>query len=64
LNVEKLLNKTINNFEELNIWQNARELVKMIYGFTRQEKFTKDFSLIGQRTRASISMMSNIAEGF
>ena len=58
------MNKTINNFEELNIWQNARELVKMIYGFTRQEKFTKDYALIGQITRASVSIMSNIAEGF
>ena len=64
LNVEKLMNKTITNFEKLNIWQNARELVKMIYGFTRQEKFTKDYSLIGQITRASVSIMSNIAEGF
>ena len=64
LNIEKLMNKTIKNFEELNIWQNARELVKMIYGFTRQDKFTKDYALVGQITRASVSIMSNIAEGF
>ena len=64
MNVEKLMNKTIKNFEELNIWQNARELVKMIYGFTRQEKFTKDYSLTGQITRASVSIMSNIFDIF
>jgi len=58
------MNKTIKNFEELNIWQNARALVKIIYGFTRQDKFTKDYALIGQITRASVSIMSNIAEGF
>jgi hypothetical protein len=58
------MNKTIKTFEELNVWQNARELVKLVYSFTRQEKFAKDYSLIGQITRAAISIMSNIAEGF
>jgi len=58
------MDKTIKTFEELNVWKNAKELVKMVYMFTKQEKFAKDYPLIDQIRRASVSIMSNIAEGF
>lgn len=55
---------TINKFEDLVAWQKARELTKSIYIATRKEIFAKDFGLSGQIQRASVSIMSNIAEGF
>ncbi len=55
---------TIKRFEDIEAWQTARELTKMIYHFTRRGEFAKDLGLSGQMQRASVSIMSNIAEGF
>jgi four helix bundle protein len=55
---------TISRFEEIEAWQLARELTNLVYGFTRQEKFSRDFGLKDQLQRATVSVMSNIAEGF
>lgn len=52
------------SFEELPVWQKARELVNYVYGLTRNDAFSRDFSLVDQIRRASTSVMSNIAEGF
>lgn len=54
----------IEKFEDLMAWQKARGLTKEVYGITRQGAFVKDFGLSGQMQRASVSIMSNIAEGF
>ena len=54
----------VKNFEELEIWQEARRLTQAIYQFTKREKFSRDFSLRDQIQRAAVSIMSNIAEGF
>lgn len=51
-------------FEELPIWQEARELVSLIYRLTKQDDFSKDFGLKDQIQRAGVSIMTNIAEGF
>ncbi len=51
-------------FEELHIYQRARELAKEIYKITKSEGFARDFGLIDQIRRASVSVLSNIAEGF
>ena len=55
---------TITRFEEIDAWKTARELTRMIYALTDQDKFSKDFGLENQTQRASVSIMSNIAEGF
>ena len=55
---------TITRFEEIEAWKTARELTRMVYAFTEQGKFAKDFGLKNQIQRASVSVMSNIAEGF
>jgi four helix bundle protein len=55
---------TVKRFEDLHVWQSARELVKMVYEDTRQSDFSRDFGLRDQIQRAAISVMSNIAEGF
>ena len=54
----------IKNFEELEIWKDARALTITIYLLTREPKFAKDFALRDQIRRAMVSIMSNIAEGF
>lgn len=54
----------VQNFEELEIWKDARALTKVIYRLTGDPKFSKDFGLRDQIRRAAVSVMSNIAEGF
>ncbi|UCH64889.1 MAG: four helix bundle protein [Ignavibacterium sp.] len=54
----------IEKFEDIKSWKKARELVKLIYGITKDGMFSKDFGLRDQIQRASVSIMSNIAEGF
>jgi len=54
----------IKRFEDILAWQKARELNKMIYTITQKKSFSKDYTMIDQIRRASISIASNIAEGF
>jgi len=54
----------IERFEDLDAWKKARELTKAIYQITSEGKFNRDFGLKDQIRRASVSVMSNIAEGF
>ena len=54
----------IEKFEDLIAWQKARELTKNIYKVTKQGDFFKDYGLRDQIRRASVSIMSNTAEGF
>lgn len=51
-------------FEELEVWQKARELVRLVYLHSSKGAFAKDFGLRDQLRRASVSIVSNIAEGF
>ena len=55
---------SINKFEEIESWKEARKLAKSIYGASNTAKFSKDFGLRDQIRRASVSIMANIAEGF
>lgn len=54
----------VDRFEDLIAWQKARRLTKEIYRLTGKEQFKKDFGLREQIQRASVSIMSNLAEGF
>ncbi|HXV78965.1 MAG TPA: four helix bundle protein [Candidatus Binatia bacterium] len=54
----------VKNFEDLEIWKDTRALTRAIYQLTRDPKFSKDFGLRDQIQRATVSIMSNIAEGF
>ncbi|MCX8015053.1 MAG: four helix bundle protein [candidate division WOR-3 bacterium] len=51
-------------FEDLNVFQQTRAFVNKIYQITRTENFSKDYGLVDQIRRASVSIISNIAEGF
>ena len=55
---------TVQRFQDLKTWQLARELNKRIYEITARGSFARDFGLRDQIRRASISVSSNIAEGF
>jgi four helix bundle protein len=52
---------TIKDFEDLEIWKMSRELTNLIYS---DFKKCHDFGFRDQITRAGISIMNNISEGF
>jgi four helix bundle protein len=54
----------IKRFEDIRAWATARELVNSIYEISKEKPFSNDFALRDQLRRASISVMSNIVEGF
>jgi four helix bundle protein len=55
---------TIKSFEDLTVWQDAREFTNKIYMLTK--KFPKEelYGLTSQIRRATVYIMANIAEGF
>jgi len=55
---------TITGFEDLEIWQDARELCKLIRKLSMREPFNHDFRFRDQINSSSGSIMDNIAEGF
>ena len=54
----------VKSFEDLQVWQDSRLLVKSIYEITADGALSKDFGFKDQLQRASISIMNNISEGF
>jgi len=54
----------VKRFEDLIPWQKARELARAVYDATTKDRFARDFGLRDQITRAAVSIMSNLAEGF
>ena len=54
----------IEKFEDIEAWKSAREINKLIYRISSSGDFSKDFALVNQIRRASVSILSNIAEGF
>lgn len=55
---------TITKFEDLEIWKEARRLSLIIFQYTQNELFAKDFRFKDQIRAAAGSIMDNIAEGF
>ena len=51
------------SFENLEVWQMSRELVKETYQITSTFPNEEKFGLTSQLRRASVSVSSNIAEG-
>ena len=56
--------KKIKKFEDIESWKLARKLTCEIYKATSTGIFVRDFGLKDQIRRASVSILSNIAEGF
>ena len=55
---------TAKRFEELEVWQRAKDLTNLVYKYSTDGAFSHDFGLRDQMRRAAVSIMSNIAEGF
>lgn len=51
------------SFEKLEVWNDARNLVKMIYLQTDNFPEKERFGLSSQMQRAAVSIVSNITEG-
>jgi four helix bundle protein len=54
----------VDKFEDLIAWQKARELTRAVFRVTEHPALSHKFGLVDQIERASVSIMSNIAEGF
>ena len=52
------------SFEDLHLYQRARELTNSVYSLTRSGAFATGDGLSNQIRRACVSIMSNVAEGF
>ncbi|WP_412475949.1 four helix bundle protein [Flavobacterium sp. TBRC 19031] len=55
---------TVQRFEDLEIWQEARRLSKEIIVISNTTELNKDFKLKAQLKNSSGYVMDNIAEGF
>ena len=53
----------IYSFEKLEVWKLAKDLCVYIYKLTSKFPIEEKFGLISQMRRASVSIVSNIAEG-
>lgn len=55
----------VTRFEDLDCWNEARKLTRQTYeAISRNPIWQRDVRLCGQIQSASVSVMSNIAEGF
>lgn len=55
---------SIRQFEDIEAWKEARIFTKAVYVASSTGAFAKDFGLRDQMRRASVSILSNISEGF
>jgi four helix bundle protein len=57
------MNRRIYQFEQLEVWQNAKALNKKLYQLTNSFPKNLDLAFRSQIQRASVSICANIAEG-
>jgi four helix bundle protein len=50
------------NFQKLQVWQKAKELVVTIYRLVKNQNILKDYGYKDQIQRAAVSISANIAE--
>lgn len=55
---------TINDFEDIEIWQLGREICQLVWNLFETTSLGKDYELRNQMNRSSGSIMDNISEGF
>lgn len=51
-------------FEEIEVWQLSRDLVKDIYKLTYSDNIKRNYCITDQIQRAALSVMNNISEGY
>lgn len=54
----------MNSYRDLIVWQKARLLVKVVYLLVKKLPRQEQFALSDQIRRATVSIVSNIAEGY
>ena len=54
----------VENFEDLEVWQLARDICKLIDKLLKETSLGRNYALANQMERSSGSIMDNIAEGF
>lgn len=54
----------INDYKDLQVWQKGIELVKEVYSVTKEFPRDELFGLVNQMRRSSVSVPSNISEGW
>ena len=57
------MNRTVNSYKDLEVWQRSMKLVTSIYGITKLFPKEELYALTNQVRRSAISIPSNIAEG-
>lgn len=55
--------RKMGNFQELKVWQRAKDLAVSVHKIIKQEPFNRDYCLKDQMWRSVVSIPSNIAEG-
>ena len=55
---------TIGNFENIEVWRTSMDPCTEVYKITNSDTFSRDFGLKDQIRRASVSIPSNISEGY
>lgn len=55
---------TIGSFENIEVWRTSMDLCTEVYKITNSDTFSRDFGLKDQIKRASVSIPSNISEGY
>ena len=58
------MDSQIKSFRDLVVWQKAMDLVELVYAITKQFPSDERYALTSQIKRASVSVPSNIAEGY
>ncbi len=57
-------NKNLKSFKDLKVWQKAVDLATFIYKLTEKFPQSELYGTTNQMRRSSVSISSNIAEGF
>lgn len=55
---------SVEKFTDLQVWQEAHQLVLRVYDVTSKFPTDEKFGLVSQMRRAALSIPANIAEGF
>jgi len=64
MKTNNLYSSKIKSFTDLNAWKESHKLVLTIYNITQSFPPEERFGITNQLRRASVSITSNIAEGF
>jgi len=54
----------VRSYKDLLVWQRSMDLVETVYKLTAKLPRTEQFGLVAQMRRSSVSVPSNIAEGY